>query len=225
MKIQDENKQKFAEDFIERYSNRGFGSMNKNEFEVLIFDLLRRYGDLQNKSNYNMSLILRIPENKVKRLAYEADLRYPNGNADHVKEEFFRLIAKANFRSENKKIYFVVENQYVRSAINAKLKELGHFSDTSFNSEIVSVHLDAFIDLLYVYYPKEAVKRIVDDCKSVAKNTEEEITFKSIMKQFVDGLANKTGGLVASSVFAAISGGATSVTELVGLIKNALWKR
>ena len=47
--------------------------MNKNDFEVFIFNEYRKRG---RKSNREMSLELKIPESKVKRLAYEADLKY-----------------------------------------------------------------------------------------------------------------------------------------------------
>ena len=78
-------KEEFTNEFIDRYFQRGFGSMNKNDFEVLIFDLLRRFGDLKGKSAHSVSLTLQIPESKVKNLAYEADLKYANRDERYVK--------------------------------------------------------------------------------------------------------------------------------------------
>lgn len=52
---------------INEYLSRGFGSMNKNDFEVWIFNYLLQER-LKGKSNYDISIELKIPEQKVKRL-------------------------------------------------------------------------------------------------------------------------------------------------------------
>ena len=54
---------------ISKYLERGFGSMNKNDFEVWIFHYLLQ-NELNGKSNFDISVELRIPEQKVKRLKY-----------------------------------------------------------------------------------------------------------------------------------------------------------
>ena len=57
--------------------------MTKNEFEVLIFDLLRKtYGNRKNISNYQWSLDLRIPETKARRLNYEEVFIYHTFDSD-----------------------------------------------------------------------------------------------------------------------------------------------
>lgn len=61
---------------IDQYLARGFGTMNKNDFEVWIFHYLMQHR-LQGKSNYDISVALKIPEQKVKRLRYESELKYP----------------------------------------------------------------------------------------------------------------------------------------------------
>ena len=60
---------------INDYLSRGFGSMNKNDFEVWIFNFLLQE-KLKGKSNFEISIELKIPEQKVKRLKYEAELKY-----------------------------------------------------------------------------------------------------------------------------------------------------
>ena len=83
-------------DFIkEVYLERGFGTMNKNDFEVFIFNEIVKdpQGILEfskkdkddkplKPSNYDLSILLKIPESKVKRLAYEADLKYGAENRE-----------------------------------------------------------------------------------------------------------------------------------------------
>lgn len=226
MNIQDDKRNEFAEDFIKNYSNAGFGSMNKNEFEVLIFDLLRKYGNLKDKSTYEISIDLQIPETKVKRLAYEADLKYKSSdNRQYVKEQFFKLIAKADFKSVGEKICFIVEDKYIKNAIGADLRENGYLYDTSFNKDILSIPLDAFVDLLNMYYPSDAIKRIVKECKKhINSQKPDNITFKSIIKDFLKGAMNKVGELTSSTVFTLITGGISTQTELIETITKYLNK-
>ena len=61
------------QDFVEWYcEEKGFGSMNKNDFEVFIFSRLLQIERFKGKSNYDLSILLHIPESKIKRLRYEA---------------------------------------------------------------------------------------------------------------------------------------------------------
>lgn len=213
------DKENFSKHFIERYSKTGFGSMNKNDFEVMIYDLLRQYGDLKDKTNHQASILLQIPESKIKRLAYEADLKYGNFKEDDITKTFFSIIAKSIFRPDQNKIQFVIENKFLRSSISSKLKELGHFSDSSFNSEIISIHIDSFIALLEYYYPEKAIERIIEDCKeSIKVENGEKITFKLIMKKFIEGMAFQ-GGRQALSFF---TGGVDNITELINSIKKII---
>ena len=53
--------------FINQYLAKGFGSMNKNDFEVMIMHWLLQ-NRLSGKSNYEISRELKISESKVKRL-------------------------------------------------------------------------------------------------------------------------------------------------------------
>lgn len=48
---------------IQQYLDRGFGSMNKNDFEVWIFNYLLQT-KLKGKGNYAISIELRMPESK-----------------------------------------------------------------------------------------------------------------------------------------------------------------
>lgn len=213
----------FAADFISHYSTRGFGSMNKNDFEVLVFDLLRRYGNLKSKTNYQSSILLQFPETKVRRLAYEADLKYGNFPQNYIEMEFFKIIESSKFRGDQNRIMFVIENKFLRTSISAKLKELGHFSDSSFNSEIISIHIDSFIDLLEIYYPKKDIDKIVNECKtSINKEKEEGISFKLIMRKFIEGVAAQAGKKTVDLGVTYFTGGIENINELIKSIKHIL---
>ena len=93
--------------FIQAYLDRGFGSMTKNDFEVMIFaELLQT--SLLNKSNYDISVDLRIPETKVKRLRYEASLKYNILSEQDLRDKFRKAVNAANV--ENNKVIMTSQN-------------------------------------------------------------------------------------------------------------------
>ena len=78
------------DDFINICINR-FGSMTKNDYEVALFHEMLRAG-LNDKTDFQISLLLHIPETKIKRLRYEATLRYlSQDNGDQYKVAFIQL--------------------------------------------------------------------------------------------------------------------------------------
>ena len=211
----------FADDFINVYLQNGFGMMNKSELEILIFHLLRNDDFCNQKSIFGISRVLHIPESKVRKLIYEADLRYGDISDSYVRDEFFACLNNAHFQTINNKIEFPLDDKLVRSAIDDKLRSMGYFSDTSHNRDVFSIHIDAFIALIDVYYPAENKDEVLKKCKGVVKDSN-DITFKGILKEFLYGASRKLGEIATSAIFGAISGGFTEITTLITLIKEVL---
>lgn len=126
---------------ISKYIEKGFGTMNKNDFEVWIFHYLLEH-ELQGKKNYEISIALKIPESKVKRLRYEAELKYSNNTSVDKYNMVCEHLKQAHFKKDGKCIQFVIEDIYLRRYLDSTLKAGGRFSDSSFNSEIVSMDFD-----------------------------------------------------------------------------------
>lgn len=220
----------FATKFEELYLGRGFGSMNKNELEVLFFYLLKEYGDIKGKSVFQLARDLHVPEAKVKRLAYESELSY--GDTDHktMQERFLGLLADAKVQKENGTLRFVVEDKYLRSTIYEDLKRQGYYLDSSFNSEIVSIQKDALIALLDSYYQDEDKQKIVDQYKKARKEVRkadgDAVSFKGVMSVIFNKLletgADKAAEGLADvgydSIIRTISQGAKAVTNIVNII-------
>lgn len=144
-----QNKSSQLSIIIKEYLNRGFGSMNKNDFEVWIFNYLLR-NDLNAQSNYDISVELGIPESKVKRLRYEASLKYGNPkDKTQYNKAFLSLLDNVNLKKGSGNIIqFAVEDIQLRKYLDSILKKKGFFSDTSFNTEIVSITIDDLVVLL-----------------------------------------------------------------------------
>ena len=106
-------KQNELKNAIEKYLKRGFGSMNKNDFEVFIFNELLK-DKYNNVSDNKISRELKIPTTKVKRLRYEADLMYPK-EEDYYKNEFYSVLIGNSYKTlKPNKIHFCVKNKTLR---------------------------------------------------------------------------------------------------------------
>lgn len=184
-----------VDSIINDYLNRGFGTMTKNDFEVWIFNYL-----LQNRppntSNYDFSVELRIPESKVKRLRYEASLKYGNP-ADTVQynEAFQKLLANVNLKKGSKNvIQFAVEDMQLRKYLDSILKKKGRFADTSFNSEVVSITIDDLAILLDATSSEEQKKELLRKSNEngpfidIAKKALGKIVEKALEKGIATGI-------------------------------------
>ena len=176
---------------IDRYLKRGFGSMNKNDFEVWIFYFLL-HNQLKGMGNYDISLKLRIPESKVKRLKYEAELKYGSlQEVSEYKDELNVVLSKAVFKKDGESIQFVIEDIHLRRYLDSVLKKDGRFSNTSFNAEIVSVNIEDFEFLIKRLWPKNEVDELLNKAKKKLKKN--DVTIKDIIKTFVFSAAKETG--------------------------------
>lgn len=193
-------------DLIKKYLDKGFGSMNKNAFEVFIFNEIMKnpYEILEidseiKLSNYDISLKLKIPETKVKRLAYEADLAYGGENREaECRKKLLQAIEKVKFKcdkKENTKVSFVIEEFSVRKYLEHKLKQKGTFIDFATNNEVVIVSIDDFSELIKDLFPKEEQEAI---CKKLKKAS--TANFKDVLTEILNSVAKKeVGNIIALS--------------------------
>lgn len=175
--------------------------MNKNDFEVWIFHYLIE-NDLKDMSNYEVSIRLKIPESKVKRLRYEADLRYEH----HEDSDLFLKLNKKLENVQPKKngtcVQFAIEDVTLRKFIDSKLKEKGRFSDSSFNSEIVTLDVDD-LDYLYKENQSKELRNLLEETKRLTGK--DDITFpkicRGIMEMFKEEGGKKVVDLTIDGVF------------------------
>lgn len=182
------------EEIIQSYLERGFGSMNKNDFEVWIFNEWRKLQD-KNLSDYAISKKLKISETKVKRLRYEADLKYSSDNDDDkLQEHFFELLKNAKYKKENSKIQFAIKDKLLRGYISDCLEKDGRFIDSSFNSNIVSIHVDDFSFLLERFNRIDKDKMLKQAKEIAESNHDFPITISEILKEMFMNLTKEKLG-------------------------------
>lgn len=178
-------------DFIDDYLKRGFGSMNKNDFEVFIMHKLLE-DRLKGKNNYEISRELKIPETKVKRLIYEVSLKY---DSDEVaqKERLLAVLKNVHIYGNGKDVMFVVENTATRNYLNSLLKAQGLMLNYKLNSEIVELERADFIALLSTLFTPEEQQRISDHAFYTIDGNKGSVNknFKDHMNDILDKMIEK----------------------------------
>lgn len=166
LNVRPEKERAFVEEFLQEYLSRGFGSLSKREVDVLVMHLLMKYADLDGMSNFDLSLAFKLSETKVKNLKYESSLKHSKNSASSIEHDFLSLLDKAKLKVIGKEtwISLAIEDNFLKSAIKAKVKENGSFTDSSFNSEIVKISAEDFSYLMDEFYDgdeKENIKKEV----------------------------------------------------------------
>jgi len=218
--IEVKDKTVFLNIFLQEYLSRGFGSLSKREIDILVMNLLVKYADLDNVNNFDLSLKLKLTESKIRNLKYEANLKYRENTEEYIKKSFFILLKKARL-TKNKTINIAIEDNFLRNAIKAKVKESGSYTDSSFNSEIVKIEIDDFVYLLDCFYTDAEKIIIIDEINQLlSKNN---IDFKDLFKLFLEEAVKSSGSEIGKQGvllgIGYISGG---VIPLVSSIKNLL---
>jgi hypothetical protein len=175
---------KEREKFFEACFQR-FGSMNKNDYEVALFHLLLKNG-YEEKTDFELSFLLQIPESKVKRLRYEESLVFPtasNLSNPLYRDKLAEMLLNRKYRIHNERIQFAISDKHFRLYINDVLMKRGRFADSSFNSNIVSLTAADLLYLLETCEIKSAqnIQKIRKDIESGKKELE-----KSVIECFQD---------------------------------------
>lgn len=175
-----------------------FGSMNKNDYEVTLFNLmLKNY--FYEKSDFSISCMLKIPESKVKRLRYEASLKYPESQSGNYDDDVKNYLNKCACQIKGDRLQFSIPDKFVRQYLNDKLADLGTFYDTSFNSNIVSFTAkDLFMLICKLYHdqkPKEVWVKIQAGIKD--HNGEPPKDFESLIEGAIKATLKDLGAKVA----------------------------
>jgi hypothetical protein len=197
--------EKFVQAFLEEYLSDGLGAKSKREIDILVLRLLMKHAGLAEKSNQELSLLLQAPAARIKVLRYEAYLKYPP-DAEYVQREFLYLLTKSQFDLDKDRIVFVMEDEYLRQAIQERLKAKGMFADSSFNTELVKID-------------KSALQAVIEELYGPAIAKDFEAGFIEMQAQVEDKDENPVKAF-ASTIFDFVLGAAEKLA--IDLVKSRL---
>lgn len=191
----------FEEKFLDNYLKFGLGSMPKSDIDALVMFLLDTYGfntsgPLNSKSNQSVSELLKTPVTKVKKLRYEAALKFGDKPADQAKIKMLIALKNASFDADGEKICLIIEDVIAKNWLQGQLKMHQHFFDNSFNSEIVKVPVLGLMEVLGKVFDGAEIERFKSDYRAI-KAIESFDEKKQKLKDFTIGLVSSLAGGLA----------------------------
>ena len=149
-------------EFFEFYTTPAFGARSKSEIDLKVFELLGKCGWIEDEY-YNVSRKLKITPTRAKNLILNAKLRAESQlNTEEMYNHFLEKIKELGYKTDSKNnsiIIFSLPDMLLREYLKFKLRTVGKIWDSSFNSELVRVSVDDFLDIVSDADLKRKIKR------------------------------------------------------------------
>lgn len=205
----------FEKVFLEIYLKFGLGSMTKSDTDALVMHLLDVYGPhgsdpLATLSNQTVSERLKTPVSKIKKLRYDAVLKFGGRIEDQAMGRLLAALSKASLEPDGEKICLIIEDSLAKNWLQGKLKIHQHIFDHSFNTEIVKVSAAGLFQVLETVFDTLELEKFKNGYEAARKKktAEERVkAFKGVALKFAEGAA-KAAGVGVVAVLKAHLGGA-----------------
>jgi uncharacterized protein YaaW (UPF0174 family) len=201
------NPKQFANNFLSKFLENGFGSLPKREIEIYIINLLLEDGQFINDNReidfHEISLMLKVSETKVRNLIYEVELKYRNNH--NFLKQLIELIEKQKYEVDKDKIKFSIQSPLLKQYFEYEIRKLPNsISDGSFSKNIVTISKETFEKLLKNLYQdedkiQEFIHNLPEDKKKVIKD--KDTLFNIFVEEFVRGAGKKGGEKSIELVF------------------------
>jgi|SRR5579862_6692346 len=196
----------FERVFLDHYLKFGLGSMPKSDIDALVMHLLDKYGHngsgpLAVCSNQTVSERLRTPITKIKKLRYDAALKFGGEIESQAMGRLLAALSKASLEPDGDKICLVIEDSLAKNWLQGQLKDRQQIFDHSFNSEIVKVSSSGLFQVLETIFDKKEIAQFKVDFDNAKKKKSAEDrakAFKAIARRFAEGAAKAAGGGVVN---------------------------
>lgn len=197
---------KFESEFLDNYLQFGLGSMPKSDVDALVMHLLDNYGSskftaLANCSNQTVSELLKTPVSKIKKLRYDAALKFGGRVEDQAQGRLLAALAKATLETEGEKVCLIIEDSLAKNWLQGQLKNKQQIFDHSFNTEIIKVSVSGLFEVLESIFDKTELGKFktgYDKEKQKKNNAKLQENFKKLAMSFAQGAAKVAGGGVVA---------------------------
>lgn len=198
----------FESEFLDSYLKFGLGSMPKSDIDALVMSLLDKHGyggsgPLAPLSNQTVSERLRTPVSKVKKLRYEAALKFGGRVEDQAQARLLAALANATLEADGKKICLIIEDALAKNWLQGQLKIHQQIFDHPFNTEIVRVSpegLFAVLESLFDPRQTAAFKAEYEKVQKKADHAARVKMFKDAALKFAQGVAKSMGAGVGTAL-------------------------
>ena len=199
-------RQDFRDQFLANYLKFGLGSMPKSDIDALVMSLIDRFGydesgPLAALGNQAASERLRTPVAKIKKLRYEAALKFGGEVEDQARGRLLAALANASIEPENDKICLIIEDALAKNWLQGQLKQKQQIFDHPFNTEIVRVSSAGMFVVLESLFGAKEIEKFksgYEKAKAINDVEQRKKLFKGIALKFAEGAAKVAGaGVVA----------------------------
>ena len=196
----------FEKEFLENYLKFGLGSMPKSDIDALVMHLIDLYGvngsgPLAIYGNQTVSERLKTPVTKIKKLRYDAALKFGGRIEDQAMGRLLAALSKASLEPDGEKVCLIIEDALAKNWLQGQLKINQHIFDHSFNTEIVKVSSSGLFQVLDSVFDKKELETFKAGYEAAKnKKTAEARTkaFKGVAKKFAEGAAKAAGAGVVT---------------------------
>lgn len=191
----------FETEFLNRYLTFGLGAMPKADIDALVMSLLDKYGfdgggPLAPLSNQAVSEKLKTAATRVKKLRYEAALKFGGDIEQEARARLLAALWNASLEPDDNKICLIIEDALAKNWLQGQLKASAQIFDHSFNTEIIKVSPEGLFKVLDGLFHGEALDRFRNTfekqqkSEDIAKRVE---MFRELAKSFAKGAAEGCG--------------------------------
>jgi len=204
----------FEKEFLDNYLKFGLGSMPKSDIDALVMYLLDMHGingggPLATYGNQTVSERLKTPVTRIKKLRYDAALKFGERIEDQAMGRLLAALSKASLEPDGEKICLIIEDSLAKNWLQGQLKIHQQIFDHSFNTEIVKVSSDGLFQVLETVFNKTELAKFKSGYQTAKKKKDAAArakAFKDVAKKFAEGAAKAAGSGVVKVLKAQISG-------------------
>jgi hypothetical protein len=191
----------FVETFLSRYLERGFGSLQKREIDILVFHLLSSVPAIDGRSNYEISNFLKISEGRVKSLRLEAALKHQPANHKAVLGkivlELIDAMTKPDF--DGGYVFVALEDPVQKREFEYAVKRTGYPVEYGINRELLKVKPVSLLAIVMENIEdgeKEFVRLVkahISDKAKQAKVLDKALSLRQKINRVGEELSDKAG--------------------------------
>ena len=177
-----EDKAKAFDQIAKEYYYCNFGKMQKADFDVLMFSIYinqiieknqeaDQTIDYKTISDYKLSQLLGITQQKIRNLKIKKQLVYP---VDYTWEKTLaKLMHNARYDADSKKIFINIPDPNLYYEIENFIEEQGAYVEKTFNKKILTLRVEYYIALMIETEDsstkKDAKKNLIKHIKQTEK--------------------------------------------------------
>ena len=207
--IEIRNATKFVRSFLDEYLAGGLGRMQKRDIDVLVLDLLIKDGRYKLPDDlYRAARELKMSETRLRNLFQDVQLRYQQLSEDDAKAALVKLVDEGAYEMQGKRFKFEVHDPMVGQYFREWVAGVNGLTDSSFNSNIVSVDREVFLEVLKSISVRDFGK-FPKDADEFNKAGSRPAVLRLFVEEFAKSAGNAAGKLsvsVLAGVLAVILG-------------------